>query len=371
MNEVLILSSDTFLKQKSTSVLSEAGFRVATASALHEGLSKIDKESFDIIIIDEELPDADNYLACQKIHDSSRTPIVLLGGKVSEDVWNRVEELGFDFYLNKPFSPRELVARIKALLRRAQPKEAIAEVSKTSPLQSGGAASFEVVPPAVIPTDPAPIPEESLVKARHDGKVANLIDNLITGIISEISPEIDLSLEDVFTYLEADRILGTSGRATAEILESLAKEGLLLQRPFAKLLFSPRGSAELVRIECCPHCDSGDITNGQISRHFTGEYEKPEQNYKERLEYTCPKCKKDLKLISQNNLEFRKYYICYNCHQTFPAPEAGSYLCRNCHQTFPALATKFHCLKTGENYRRNELKESWINAYYLNEARRD
>ena len=383
MNKVLILSSDSLLKYENTVVLSEAGFKVETASDLDEGLQRIDKESFDIIIIDEQFPNMDDYLTCQHIHNRSDTPIILLGSGAGEDVWNRVDELGFDFYLKKPFNPRELVARIKAILRRARPKEEMAgvpgesEVSEVSgatitPLINVGATPLEVTTPEIIPSQPAFSSDESPVKIWQDVKVAKLIDSLITGQLSEISPEIDLSFEDGFSYPEADKILETSGKKTAAILESLVSEDILHKRPFAKILLSPGESPEIVPVACCPYCYSSNIAIGQlVEEHSAGERERPEQDLKEELEYTCPKCKKELKLISPDNSDVKKYYVCYNCDQTFAATEYGFYLCHNCHRSFPVIATKFLYLKTGESYTRDKLKESWVNAYYFNEAKRD
>lgn len=139
MNQILIMSSDPILKKKNIDVLTENGFEVSETSHALDGLLKIDKNGFDTIIIDEELADTDGYEACQKIRQYSDIPIILLGVESEENVWAKIEELGFDIYLKKPVSPRELMARVKALMRRpttkTKSKDRIRLVADTMPVQ--------------------------------------------------------------------------------------------------------------------------------------------------------------------------------------------------------------------------------------------
>jgi DNA-binding response OmpR family regulator len=139
VNQILIMSSDPILKKKNIAVLTENGFEVSETSHALDGLLKIDKNGFDTIIIDEELADTDGYEACQKIRQYSDTPIILLGVESEENVWAKIEELGFDIYLKKPVSPRELMARVKALMRRptnkTKSKDKIRLVADTMPVQ--------------------------------------------------------------------------------------------------------------------------------------------------------------------------------------------------------------------------------------------
>lgn len=123
MNQVLMISSDPIVKQKSLEVLVNAGFKVTDVSDALDGLLMVDKNGFSAIIIDEELADMDGYRACQKVRQHSQVPIILLGTEPSENIWPRVDELGFDVYLKKPVSSRELVARVKSVTKYVRIKE--------------------------------------------------------------------------------------------------------------------------------------------------------------------------------------------------------------------------------------------------------
>jgi len=95
-----------------------------------DGLAAVEKaksESPDIIILDVMMPGMDGYEACREILKFSDIPIIMLTAKGEE--FDRVLglELGADDYMTKPFSPRELVARIKAIFRRLQPRKTAAE----------------------------------------------------------------------------------------------------------------------------------------------------------------------------------------------------------------------------------------------------
>jgi len=359
LNKILILSGDPVFKLKNIEALTQTGLKVALAADLLEGVLKIDKESFDVIIIDEELPDSDNYLACRRIRHSSEIPIILLGSQADEDVWDKVEELGFDFYLKKPVNPTDLVARVKAVLRWAAFREKVTEVPvATTAIQETKAVSPEAAEPEIAPSQPivvaASISDEAPVKVWQKVKVAKLIDSLVTGRLSEIIPEIDLSLEDGFTYPEADKILGTTGKETVQILEALAKEEILRRFPFVKLLLSPEGSADIVPVVHCPHCDSNNIVKGEVIEHFGCGYVGLEGEFKVELKYICPKCKKEIRLIGA---DCRSLGIGYRCN--------------SCRKIFHSLVTKFRYLTIGESYTRNELKEVLVDAYYFNEAKKD
>ena len=122
MHKILVMSSDPILKQKNVEAIAGSGFEVAEVSDALDGLLMVDKNGFGAIVIDEELADIDGYRACQKIRQYSQIPIILLGTEQSDEIWGKIDDLGFDIYLKKPVSPRELVAQIKSLLRRLHPE---------------------------------------------------------------------------------------------------------------------------------------------------------------------------------------------------------------------------------------------------------
>lgn len=118
MSHILFMSSDPILKEKNMEIFRQNGLEATGTSECLQGLVMLDKTEYDVIIIDDELADVNGYEACLKVRQQSDTPIVLLGSVSESDVWSKVEELGFDLYLRKPVGPKELLARIKALLRR-------------------------------------------------------------------------------------------------------------------------------------------------------------------------------------------------------------------------------------------------------------
>ncbi len=100
--------------------MQQSGLDAAGTSGCLEGLVMLDKNKYQVVVIDDELSDISGYEACLKVRQQQGVLIVLLGTIPDSDAWARVEELGFDLYLRKPVSPRELLARIKAMLRRPE-----------------------------------------------------------------------------------------------------------------------------------------------------------------------------------------------------------------------------------------------------------
>ena len=110
--------------------LKAAGFEVVTAGDGSQGLSSARREKPDLIVLDLMLPEMDGLDVCREIRRESNVPIIMLTARVGEADKLIGRELGADDYMTKPFSPRELVARVKARLRRedmdAEPADVIA-----------------------------------------------------------------------------------------------------------------------------------------------------------------------------------------------------------------------------------------------------
>jgi DNA-binding response OmpR family regulator len=125
---VLVIDDDEALSELLTEYLGQFGFSVRTAAHPDEGLRALKVDPPDIIVLDVMLPGIDGLAVCRKIRETSRIPIVMLTAR--GDVLDRILglELGADDYLPKPFEPRELVARIQAVLRRG-PQQAQGEDS--------------------------------------------------------------------------------------------------------------------------------------------------------------------------------------------------------------------------------------------------
>lgn len=118
--QVLVIDDDQAIRELLAEYLSKNNFDVITAE---DGL-EMDKQLLiyqpDLIILDIMLPGEDGFILCQRIRQTSHVPIIML--TANSDEMDRVLglEIGADDYIAKPFSPRELLARIKALLRRTQ-----------------------------------------------------------------------------------------------------------------------------------------------------------------------------------------------------------------------------------------------------------
>lgn len=116
---ILIVEDEKNISEVIKAYLTKEGFNVLTAEDGKEALSVFYKEEIHLIILDLMLPEISGEEVCARIRTTSDVPIIMLTAKVDED--NKVEGLsiGADDYVTKPFSPRELVSRVKALLRRS------------------------------------------------------------------------------------------------------------------------------------------------------------------------------------------------------------------------------------------------------------
>ncbi len=118
--QILIVDDDQEIRELLQEYLARAGFDVLVAAEGGEMYHHLASASPDLIILDIMMPGDDGFHLCQKIRRNSQVPIIML--TAASDEADRVVglELGADDYIAKPFSPRELLARIKALLRRAE-----------------------------------------------------------------------------------------------------------------------------------------------------------------------------------------------------------------------------------------------------------
>lgn len=117
--KALVVDDDLVLSDVLSFTLRREGYEVITA---HDGLTAIDRwreESPDLILLDINLPKLDGLSVCRRIRALSDTPIIILSVRGQEDDVVTGLELGADDYITKPFSPRQLVARAQAVLRRS------------------------------------------------------------------------------------------------------------------------------------------------------------------------------------------------------------------------------------------------------------
>lgn len=119
-DRVLLIEDDARLADMVSEYLVDSGFRVTHAANGTQGLARHEREVFDVLILDLMLPDMDGLDVCRAVRAKSETPILMLTAR--GDAMDRVVglELGADDYLPKPFEPRELLARLRAILRRGK-----------------------------------------------------------------------------------------------------------------------------------------------------------------------------------------------------------------------------------------------------------
>jgi two-component system OmpR family response regulator len=116
---VLVVDDDRELRALLCKFLTEHGFRVTQAANGREMMNAIEVGRFDLVVLDLMMPGESGLVLCQKLRERSGPPVIMLTAMGSEVDRVIGLEIGADDYVAKPFSPRELVARIKAVLRRA------------------------------------------------------------------------------------------------------------------------------------------------------------------------------------------------------------------------------------------------------------
>ncbi len=120
MKTILVVDDEENIRELATLYLEKEGFRVTTAADGEAALEAARRSDPDLIVLDVMMPKLDGLEVCRTIRRDSDVPILMLTAR-SEDIDRIVGlELGADDYMGKPFNPRELTARVKAILRRAE-----------------------------------------------------------------------------------------------------------------------------------------------------------------------------------------------------------------------------------------------------------
>jgi two-component system OmpR family response regulator len=124
---VLAVDDDPSVRQMIADYLTDNDVRVTAIASGREIADVMARETIDLVILDLRLPGEDGMQIARKLREESDLPIIMLTGRKDEADRVMGLELGADDYLTKPFSPRELLARIRALLRRSRAHETVAD----------------------------------------------------------------------------------------------------------------------------------------------------------------------------------------------------------------------------------------------------
>jgi DNA-binding response OmpR family regulator len=117
---ILVVEDELLTRRTLQELLQREGFTVTTTGTVAEAMGEINRRTYDLVLLDVVLPDGDGLAACRRIRERHRMPIVFLSTR--RQLEDRVAglETGADDYIVKPFEPAEMIARVRAQLRRAQ-----------------------------------------------------------------------------------------------------------------------------------------------------------------------------------------------------------------------------------------------------------
>ena len=127
MPRILVVDDEPLYQHLVTVNLEKEGYEVITANNGEDAIEMVSVRHPDLIIMDVMMPRLDGITACERIHQFSNVPIIMLTAKGEEQDRVRGLNVGADDYVVKPFSATELVARVRAVLRRAQSSEDVAQ----------------------------------------------------------------------------------------------------------------------------------------------------------------------------------------------------------------------------------------------------
>lgn len=135
MATILIVEDEPELVKVLRSYLEQAGFKVLTAYRGDSGLSSWEHKRPDLVILDLNLPGMDGLDVAREIRRKADTPLIMITARVEETDRLIGLEIGADDYITKPYSPREVVARVRAVLRRAGSAPAASQVLRVADLE--------------------------------------------------------------------------------------------------------------------------------------------------------------------------------------------------------------------------------------------
>jgi two-component system OmpR family response regulator len=126
-HSILVVDDDPHIRDVVRFAFEKTGMLISTAQDGKEALRQFDRNVHELVVLDIGMPEMDGLEVCRQIRKTSDTPILFLSARDEEIDRILGLEIGGDDYVTKPFSPRELVARVNAILRRARPTTAAAK----------------------------------------------------------------------------------------------------------------------------------------------------------------------------------------------------------------------------------------------------
>ena len=203
--KILLIEDDARLAGMVRDYLGESGFDVTIAGTGGEGLALQKKHGFDAVILDLMLPDTDGLEVCRTLRATDSVPILMLTAK--GDPMDRVVglELGADDYLPKPFEPRELLARMRAILRRGRGEDR-ADIMRFGRLEIDTRAMEARIDgrPCALTAHQFKLLE---IMAKAPGRVLSrdyLMDQLKGGTLEAFDRSIDVHISRIRAEVEAD-----------------------------------------------------------------------------------------------------------------------------------------------------------------------
>ena len=132
---MLVVDDERAIRRLLRMYLTDGGFTVAEAATGEEAIDQVRRGGIDIVLLDLMLPGMDGYEVCRRLRETTSTPVIMLTARGEEA--NRITglELGADDYVTKPFSPVEVVARVKAVMRRVSAPPDPNRVLRAGPAQ--------------------------------------------------------------------------------------------------------------------------------------------------------------------------------------------------------------------------------------------
>ena len=204
---VLIVEDELKITRLVRDYLEQAGFAVLEAADGQAALSMARAERPDMIVLDLSLPGLDGLDVTRRLRETSSVPIIMLTARTEESDRIVGLELGADDYVTKPFSPKELVARIRAVLRRADATVGAAEMVRAGPV------TIDIPKRQVAVGDHDDVEltatefDVLLVLARHPGRIftrAQLLDRVHGVSFESYERSIDAHIKNIRRKIEAD-----------------------------------------------------------------------------------------------------------------------------------------------------------------------